>query len=138
MYEIKSLDYARKLWGEFLQKELTHILPDDIAQILSDKGIHLKWHRIENWESLDDQEIYREISSEIEPDSGNVCVLTDDFYFEKKSLVISSEKLPVYVENHLKQFEKCFFDGLDILALSLDYRWFWIFHHEGFFARWIK
>jgi hypothetical protein len=103
------------------------LTPDAIAQGLQEPA----WAEIPGWEHRDDLDIAGAIGLLDGPIPGEVLIVTEaSFITAHGAFVVPGAGVRALVASHLLNYGECFFNG-DVVAVALDSKEVWLFHHEG-------
>ena len=119
-------------WSEFKSLIKQHFNRQfvKIDDLFTDDSI---WYSLENYDELDDIEIYNCLDS-IKKFKGILYVVTDASYQQNLApFIIHSNNLKKFVEKHYETFNENFLET-DVLIISFELNLAWIFHHEGVYS----
>lgn len=106
---------------------------EDFINFLSGKNSELKWYNLNGWETLDDNEIFKNLN-DLREITGVIYIITEASYRNNLGpFELKGEQLSSFIEGYTEQCSECFFNG-DVVITNLVKRLLWIFHHEGVFT----
>jgi len=126
--EIEIPEVVREI--EFLSNENISSLSDFIKRLEKQE---VQWHKVEEWESLDDVEILELLVNVVAPIGMLSVVCESSHNVGGAAYRLNSVDLMEFVSTHIAVFGECFFNG-DVLITSPTQKLIWFFHHEGVFA----
>lgn len=91
------------------------------------------WVNIDDWEELDDLQIYERLTHDVVP-TGLLYVVSDaTFTRDGNGIEIEACNIRRWIVEHRALYGECVF-GLDTFIFSFDQRIAWIFHHEAVYT----
>jgi hypothetical protein len=127
-YSLMPWDSFQKEFRDKFQFNFNSI--DYVLDQLSQKNIFIKWNNLDNWEDIDDLEIFYCLKKIKNPE-GQLIIITESSYKKKLGpFKINASDIEFFISNHLTEFSECFFNG-DAQIISFEHKSMWLFHHEG-------
>lgn len=128
---ILTWEIFQKIAQKYLKTTFSSL--DNYIIYLANNGTSIKWHRLQNWETLDDERIFNNIERLKNP-VGKLYIITEASYKNHLGpFELDASDIREFIIKHIQKYGESFFNG-DVIIFSFNYNIAWCFHHEGLYS----